>query len=71
MKNLIELMTRLGSDAELAKAYATNPKKVMEDAKLSPEEMKLLEEADLKALEKATGLNSLKKIIVIIRSPES
>ncbi|WP_456449002.1 hypothetical protein [Thiolapillus sp.] len=70
MSNLIKLMTRLGSDAELAKAYATNPKKVMEDAKLSPEEMKLLEEADLKALEKATGLNSLKKITIIIRSPE-
>jgi hypothetical protein len=71
MNNLIELMTRLGGDAELAKAYAARPKQVMEEAKLSPEEMELLEDGDLKALEKATGLNSLKKIIVVIQAPES
>ncbi len=70
MSKLAELMKNLGSDAGLAKAYEENPQKVMEEAGLSEDEMKLLQEGDLKKLENETGLSGLKKITVVIKSFE-
>jgi len=70
MNKLAELLKRLGADAKLAKAYEQNPKKVMEEAGLNKEEITLLQEGDTEKLEAATGLKSLKKITIIIQSPQ-
>ena len=71
MSKLAELMKNLGSDAELAKAYEENPQKVMEEAGLSEDEMKLLQEGDLKKLEDSTGVGSCQKIKTIIKAYDS
>ena len=68
MKKLAELLQRLGANAELAEQYEKDPRTVMMEAHLSEEEMALLEKGDLQALEKATGLGSLKKIDIIIKA---
>lgn len=67
MTKLTELLKRLGADAELAKAYERNPQKVMEEAGLTPEEMAILKEGDIKKLEQATGLGALHKTNIVIR----
>ncbi|HID44468.1 MAG TPA: hypothetical protein EYP34_01765 [Chromatiaceae bacterium] len=68
MTKLAELLKHLGSEAELAASYEKDPKKVMQDAGLSRQEMELLEKGDLKLLEEATGLGNLKKINIIIKA---
>ncbi len=70
MSKLTEFLKRLGAEADLAKAYEENPKKTMEEAGLSKEEMTLLQEGDTQKLEAATGLKSLKKITIVIKAFE-
>ncbi len=70
MSKLTEFLKRLGADAGLARAYEDNPRKTMEEAGLNEEEMALLQEGDIKKLEAATGLKSLKKITIIIKAYE-
>ncbi len=70
MSKLTEFLKRLGADAELAKAYEKNPQKTMEEAGLDEEEMRLLQEGDIKKLEATTGLKSLKKFLIIVKAYE-
>lgn len=68
MSKLVELLQKLGADAELAKAYEENPEAVMKEAGLSEDEMEVLKSGDLERIKRETGLKELERTNVVIKA---
>ncbi|MBQ1783752.1 MAG: hypothetical protein II007_08875 [Gammaproteobacteria bacterium] len=56
MSNLVDFLSKLGSDPVLADAYTRDPEATMTDAGLSEEDKNLLRNSDVKGIENKTGV---------------
>lgn len=59
MSNLLDLMQRLGRDAELAADYQKDPAAVIAAAGLTKEETEALLACDIVALKRLTGIHDV------------
>lgn len=58
MSNLLDLMRRLGSDAELALAYHDNPSQVIRAAGLDARERQAVVDKDTRAIGRLIGIDA-------------
>lgn len=65
MSNLVDFLSKLGSDPALAEAFSKDPETVMTNANLSDEEKQLIRSGDSKAIAERTGISLTHMIIYI------
>lgn len=70
MAGLLDFMKRLGTDAELAKAYQDNPKGVLNDTDLSQVEKDALLSGDLDKVKALSGAEDVNMTHIVITSFE-
>lgn len=68
MSNLVEFLSKLGSDPALAEAYTKDPETTMTTAGLTDEEKRLMTAGDLEALKQATGYSRLEMNNISIKA---
>lgn len=68
MSNLVEFLSKLGSDPALAEAFSKDPETVMTKANLSDDEKALIRTGDLEAIKASTGVTNIKMTNVVIHS---
>lgn len=55
MSNLVEFLSKLGSDPALAEAFSKDPETTMTKAGLTAEEMVMVRNGDVESLKSVTG----------------
>lgn len=70
MSDLIRLLERLGSDAELESEYRENPEAVLDRYELDAEERQAMLDADLDAISKLTGVSGVYMTNGSIKAPD-
>ncbi len=59
MSNLVEFLSKLGSDSALAEAFTKDPEATMTAAGLNDEEKQLVLTRDLDAIRESTGFSKI------------
>lgn len=70
MSDLIQLLERLGSDAELEAEYRMDPGSVLDRFDLSDEERRAMLDADTDAVAKLTGLSGVYMTNGTVKAPD-